>query len=56
MPALVAGIHVLTLHETKTWMGGTSPAMTDDRFNSTSRCFMSRFSDPAAVPESIFRP
>jgi hypothetical protein len=27
MPALVAGIHVL-LAATKTWMAGTSPAMT----------------------------
>src|ERR1700728_3831669 len=28
MPALVAGIHVLILGKTKTWMAGTSPAMT----------------------------
>jgi hypothetical protein len=28
MPALVAGIHVLSLNQTKTWMAGTSPAMT----------------------------
>ncbi|BBF92478.1 hypothetical protein [Blastochloris tepida] len=29
MPALVAGIHVLkTYLKTKTWMAGTSPAMT----------------------------
>jgi len=29
MPALVAGIHVLTaLQQRKTWMAGTSPAMT----------------------------
>jgi hypothetical protein len=28
MPALVAGIHVLVL--LKTWMAGTSPAMTED--------------------------
>ena len=29
MPALVAGIHVFTsLERTKTWMAGTSPAMT----------------------------
>jgi hypothetical protein len=27
MPALVAGIHVLTTE--KTWMAGTSPAMTE---------------------------
>jgi hypothetical protein len=30
MPALVAGIHVLRLRtESKTWMAGTSPAMTE---------------------------
>ena len=29
MPALVAGIHVFTASQTKTWMAGTSPAMTD---------------------------
>jgi hypothetical protein len=28
MPVLVPGIHVLLLDETKTWMAGTSPAMT----------------------------
>jgi hypothetical protein len=28
MPALVAGIHVFGLPDTKTWMAGTSPAMT----------------------------
>jgi hypothetical protein len=28
MPALVAGIHDLSIVETKTWMAGTSPAMT----------------------------
>jgi hypothetical protein len=30
MPALVAGIHVflLALQQSKTWMAGTSPAMT----------------------------
>jgi hypothetical protein len=31
MPALVAGIHVFTAHgKAKTWMAGTSPAMTAD--------------------------
>jgi hypothetical protein len=31
MPALVAGIHVFGLRrEMKTWMAGTSPAMTHD--------------------------
>jgi hypothetical protein len=30
MPALVAGIHVLQPCNTKTWMAGTSPAMTND--------------------------
>jgi hypothetical protein len=28
MPALVAGIHVLTQLKNKTWMAGTSPAVT----------------------------
>jgi hypothetical protein len=28
MPGLVPGIHVLFQNETKTWMAGTSPAMT----------------------------
>jgi len=28
MPALVAGIHVLRPATSKTWMAGTSPAMT----------------------------
>jgi hypothetical protein len=28
MPALVAGIHVLKAKRMKTWMAGTSPAMT----------------------------
>jgi hypothetical protein len=28
MPGLVPGIHVL-LQETRTWMAGTSPAMTE---------------------------
>jgi len=31
MPALVAGIHVLVLFESKSWMAGTSPAMTVGR-------------------------
>jgi len=30
MPGLVPGIHVF-LHLSKTWMAGTSPAMTKDR-------------------------
>jgi hypothetical protein len=30
MPALVAGIHVF-MAASKTWMAGTSPAMTTDR-------------------------
>ena len=33
MPALVAGIHVLKHTKTKTWMAGTSPAMTKKHFN-----------------------
>jgi len=28
MPALVAGIHVFLVESGKTWMAGTSPAMT----------------------------
>jgi len=28
MPGLVPGIHVLCYREKKTWMAGTSPAMT----------------------------
>jgi hypothetical protein len=28
MPGLVPGIHVLTVSPAKTWMAGTSPAMT----------------------------
>ena len=28
MPGLVPGIHVFDLMQTKTWMAGTSPAMT----------------------------
>ena len=36
MPALVAGIHVLESRDTlKTWMAGTSPAMTE---NSRAGC------------------
>src|SRR6266849_3673288 len=32
MPALVAGIHVLTARRESTWMAGTSPAMTADGY------------------------
>jgi hypothetical protein len=35
--AYVAGIHVLISFETKAWMAGTSPAMTDYQF--TNRRF-----------------
>jgi hypothetical protein len=31
MPALVAGIHVLLFGVPKTWMAGTSPAMTEGK-------------------------
>ena len=31
MPALVAGIHVLVLRVRKSWMAGTSPAMTTNK-------------------------
>ena len=30
MPALVAGIHVFAAAPRKTWMAGTSPAMTNE--------------------------
>jgi hypothetical protein len=29
MPGRVPGIHVLSVAKSKTWMAGTSPAMTD---------------------------
>jgi len=33
MPALVAGIHVFSGCDSgKTWMAGTSPAMTEERY------------------------
>ena len=37
MPGLVPGIHVFTalVTETKTWMAGTSPAMTQSRVHMT---------------------
>jgi hypothetical protein len=31
MPGLVPGIHVFKLDEDKTWMAGTSPAMTEEK-------------------------
>jgi hypothetical protein len=31
MPGLVPGIHVLNCAERKTWMAGTSPAMTAEQ-------------------------
>ena len=31
MPGLVPGIHVFGCSERKTWMAGTSPAMTKER-------------------------
>jgi hypothetical protein len=36
MPALVAGIHVFSGHlkQAKTWMAGTSPAMTNEGIKS----------------------
>jgi hypothetical protein len=38
MPALVAGIHVcMTSQRRKTWMAGTSPAMTADRLTQLFR-------------------
>ena len=36
MPGLVPGIHVFTMGTTKTWMAGTSPAMTTERAGVTS--------------------
>jgi hypothetical protein len=35
VPALVAGIHVFLAY-TKTWMAGSSPAMTEGRINVVS--------------------
>jgi hypothetical protein len=32
MPALVAGIHVSGLLDTRMWIAGTSPAMTSNQF------------------------
>jgi hypothetical protein len=32
MPALVAGIHVFSDDQSKTWMAGSSPAMTKNCF------------------------
>jgi hypothetical protein len=38
MPGLVPGIHVLTfLDVAKTWMAGTSPAMTIATFDTTGK-------------------
>jgi hypothetical protein len=31
MPGLVLGIHVLLSQDAKTWMAGTSPAMTTEK-------------------------
>ena len=31
MPGLVPGIHVLAFSNVKTWLAGTSPAMTEER-------------------------
>ena len=43
MPGLVPGIHVLAPGQetSKTWMAGTSPAMTDNNYPSasSSNCF-----------------
>ena len=33
MPRLVLGIHVFLLSRNKTWMAGTGPAMTNERWN-----------------------
>src|SRR5690242_12447725 len=53
MPGLAPGIHVLTL-QTKTWMAGTSPAMTV-----ASRCSrhadLPRQAHPAADPDTVLR-
>jgi len=40
MPGLVPGIHVLR-GAPKTWMAGTSPAMTTDRHGESSLSFLS---------------
>jgi hypothetical protein len=47
MPALGAGIHVLFLRAAKTWMAGTSPAMTQGKARDVS---------PRALLDSAPRP
>src|SRR5580700_9746763 len=53
MPALVAGIHLLHAGRTKTWMAGTSPAMTTVRFQTHHPLSMrgERVQDAARIVE-----
>jgi hypothetical protein len=52
MPALVAGIHVFGAGQTKTWMAGTSPAMTNyrDNLDTLGALWMSTFADVLYLP------
>ena len=64
MPGLVPGIHVLTHRARKTWMAGTSPAMTDGESRRSfgyrsisftryaSTCALSRCSDAVGAARS----
>src|SRR5689334_23787434 len=55
MPALVAGIHVLTASQgSETWMAGTSPAMTAKR--PSLHHFFRRARAPQVRGRRIFRP
>ena len=54
MPALVAGIHVFGLATRKTWMAGTSPAMTIEShsariFSSTGKRYDTNFSGSSLI-------
>jgi hypothetical protein len=45
MPGLVPGIHVFTSSTAKTWMAGTSPAMTAKNDTFSFRTHFARFSE-----------
>src|SRR5687768_165454 len=57
MPALVAGIHVLLLAAIKTWMAGTSPAMTSGEHGAISPdhvlALLSGLSRPSAAAAGV---
>jgi hypothetical protein len=53
MPGLVPGIHVLlSVCEAKTWMAGTSPAMTNGAY---SFCCYSRLMLVISLPAALMR-